>query len=117
VVSNQPLKPEEFSKANSLREAFNDRKKEVERRMRQESQPELLTQPKLCKAVVDEAYQKLASYKEILKARTQQIREAATKLNEGKTPTPGHWAAAKSEVLSKTPDIPESVWNSLRWSE
>jgi hypothetical protein len=117
VVSNQPLKPEEFSKANSLREAFNDRKKEVERRMRQESQPELLTQPKLCKAVVDEAYQKLASYKEILKARTQQIREAATKLNEGKTPTPGHWAAAKSEVLSKTPDIPESVWNSLKWSE
>lgn len=115
TTSNLPLKAGEITKLNELRLKFNNRKAEVETRIAKVGSPTLFDKPRVCKEVVDEAYAKLKSLKSILKSRNDQIREKAKSLNSGNKPGPGHWAEAKSEVLGKEKDIPDSVYAELRW--
>jgi hypothetical protein len=115
LTAKAPLKPQELTKLQSLQSTFNRRKTEVEKRLKSISQPTLLDRPKICQEVTNEAYQKLRGYKAILKQRVAEIRGIATEANQGNKPGPGHWAAARAQVLEKAPDIPDSVYNELRW--
>lgn len=115
TVAQVPLKPSELTKVNAIRDAFNNRKAEIEKRLNKVDKPSMFDKPKICQEVVLEAYNKLQGYKQILKERNLQIRQEATKLNDGKKPSPGNWAAAKAEVLKKTDDIPDSVLDMIKW--
>jgi uncharacterized protein YwgA len=116
-VAKFPLKPAEISKVNELKEKFNNRKAVIEKRLSKVTEPTIFTQPKLCYEVVHEAYAKLQGFKAIQKDRMAKIREGATALNSGNKPGPGHWAMAKAEVMKTTSDIPQVVWDDLKWTE
>jgi hypothetical protein len=110
-----PLKPEELSKLNEVKEKFNDRKTIINKRIADLSDTTILSKPKICREVVLEAYSKLQNFKTIMKDRVVRIRSKATALNNGTKPTPANWAQAKAEVLAESLQISDSVWDGLRW--
>lgn len=114
-VASNPLKAEEISKINSIKDSFNARKAVIEKRLSQEQQPTLLSRPRICRDVVNEAYEKLHSFKSIMRDRVVKIRDKATALSGGKKPDPSNWIMAKAEVLKESPIISDSVWDSLSW--
>jgi hypothetical protein len=117
TAAKAPLKPQELTRLNQLRDSFNDRKAEVMKRIGRLTSPTLFDTPKVCIEVTAEAYSKLQGFKAILRDRTAGIRERAMQLNDGNKPGPGHWVTAKSELLREAPDIPEAIWNDLRWDQ
>jgi hypothetical protein len=114
-TGSYPLKPSEVTRINNLRDAFNNRKAEIETRLGKVSESTFLDRPRICREVVQEAYTKLQAFKSLMKDRVVKIRERATALNNGNKPGPVHWTTAKTEILKDTPDIPDSVWDEIAW--
>lgn len=115
-IAGAPLRADEVTMLLSIKEQFNNRTAEVEKRLLEKtSQATLFDKPKICLEVVQEAYQRLQSYKTILKERVMLIRARATALNDGKKPSPTNWATAKSEVLTNTSSMPQSIIDELIW--
>lgn len=114
-TATNPLKAEEISKINQIKDSFNNRKSVIEERLSKITQPTLLSKPKVCREVVLEAYEKLQAFKSIMRDRVVKIRDRATALSGGKKPDPSNWTIAKSEILKESPTIPETVWDGLKW--
>jgi len=114
-----PLKPEEVSKLNELKEKFNDRKSQMKLRIESidKTKITLADKPRVAKEIVEQAYAKLNPYSLIIKERINLIRsKAKSKSKNENDPIPQHaWVEARVEVLKETATISDAIYGELTW--